>query len=76
MSNEKNKTQDQDKNPAQTEEVNKTGGHRNASANQDVTTDADNDSLTTGRIAATERSSASSTKNNVAGTDLDGQTSF
>lgn len=43
---------------------------------QNTSTDADNDSLTTGRIAATERSSASSTKTNVTGSDLDGQTSF
>lgn len=74
MSTEKNKTEEQDNDSRRREALNETEKQHTA-ANQ-VNTDPDNDSVTTGRIAAKERGSASATKTTVAGSDLDGQTSF
>lgn len=75
MSDEKN-TQNEGGHPAPSGETTKAGNSQGTAADGDITSNADNDSVTTGRIASTERSSASSTKTNVSGSDLDGQTSF
>lgn len=73
MSERKNDKKKKSSHPAQTEEVNQTGGFQNASANQGGTTDMDNEALIAGRTSATERGSGISTKRNVTGSDYDGQ---
>jgi hypothetical protein len=75
MSKRKNEQEKKSNHPAETEEVNQTGGHQNASANQGGTTDLDNEALIAGRTSATERGSGASTKRNLTGSDYDGQVS-
>ncbi len=76
MSNKKDEQENRSSHPANTNEASQPAGSQNAATSQDRATDVDNDSLTTGRIASKESSSASATKTNVTGSDLDGQTSF
>lgn len=59
----------------ETEEVNRTGGAQHASADQGGTTDLKNQSFTPGQMAETQRGSGVTTKNNVTGSDFDGQPS-
>jgi hypothetical protein len=76
MSNKKDQQENKSSHPANAKEASQPAGSQNSATNHDRAADVDNDSLTTGRIPSTERSSASSTKTNVTGSDLDGQTSF
>lgn len=57
------------------EELNRAGGHQNASTNQGGTTDLDNEALISGRTNTIERGLGMSTKKNVTGSDYDGQIS-
>jgi hypothetical protein len=72
MSNKNDQTEDHS---SHNEELNNTKKQPSSTISA-ATADPDNDSVTTGRIAAKERGSASATKTTVAGSDLDGQTSF
>jgi|GEM_PF-4887911 len=56
-------------------ELNRWGGHENASPNRGSTTDMGESALTVDRDDKTRRGSGITTKNTVAGSDFDGQLS-